>query len=225
MKKLLSCFAVVVLVLCFVAASSSVAQAQRAAIGFQFASNLQAPLYGATGKSDSCLAVFLLDQSGRIQYVRWGFVGTFTTVGISTGKYVPVFAAYTAAAPAQYPIQRCADLPTAATLITDPALEPKLWLSLAPRQNPGRIDIDQANVGAILGVAQILSAFAVQSVDLTQINVANVNTATGFGGVSEVTFENTPNITLLLSRLSSCSTPAYITGLGYGETCNPAQQP
>lgn len=225
MKKLLSCFAVVVLVLCFVAASSSVAVAQqRAAIGFQFASNLQVPTYGITAKTDVCVAVFLLDANGHVIYIRYGLIDDWASATVTTGKYVPVFAAYTPAAVAPYPIQRCVDLPTLGTLITDPAMEPKIWLSLAPSQKPGNINIDQANVGAIGSVTQLLSAFAAQSVSITQVNAANVTNTVGFGGVSEVTFESTANLSTLLARLSSCGTP-YIVGYGYGATCDASLQP
>lgn len=226
MKKLSSCFAVVVLVLCFVAASSSVAQAQRAATGFQFATNVQSALYGATAKSDVCLAVFLLDATGRINYVRYGYLATLYTTTISTGKYVPVFVAYTPAniGPTDYLVTRCAAQPAAGTIITDPALEPKLWLSLAPNGPNTRVDVDQANVGAIGIMANVALLAGIQSNSFTQVNYSNVTTTTGFGGVSEVTFEPNPAVNTLLARLSSCGTP-YMIGLGYGATCNPAAQP
>ena len=204
------------------AATSSVASAQRAAIGLQFASNLQPPLDGVTGKADVRLAVFLLDDSGRIQYVRHGFLGTSPTAGIVTGKYTPVFAAYTAGAPAQYPIQRCVNQPTAATLTSDQTRQPSCGRAWPQHKTP--LHIDQTNVGAIAGVSLIPAALAVQNVSITQVNVANVSSATGFGGVSQVFFESTPNLTLLLSRLSSCGTP-YIVASGYGATCAPSQQP
>jgi hypothetical protein len=212
----------------FLMATSTVAVGQqRAAVGFPFASDIQVPMYGATAASDICLAVFLLDSTGRIQYVRYALLPAWQTATVATGKYVPVFAVYMPAASASYPIQRCMTPPASGTMITDPQFEPRMWVSLAPSQTPKlRVDVDQANIGAIELNAGSVFGNILQAVELIQVNYAKVSPTlvVGFGGIAEVNFKAANQLPLLLNRLSSCGSQ-YFVGNGYGHTCDPAQQP
>ncbi|MGE0405616.1 MAG: hypothetical protein AB7O65_04885 [Candidatus Korobacteraceae bacterium] len=206
--------------------------------------------YSATGRSsDVCLAVYLLDDTGYLHFLRYRLVKAFQTVGVVTGTFVPVFVTYTPVA-APFPVQRCAGGPQANNLVSNEAFLPQLYVVFAPTGTVTEISVNNLNfasiiqiqrqIGVLAGTAQAngcaggcgsneqtnsntLAQLQEQFAAIFQKNVNNnyVNTAVGFGGF-EVPWQPTFPAALLNAQ-TSCGAP-YAQNGGTGSTCSPPLQ-